>query len=127
MNADDGIVWFLRGQERDLGGVVVVTLEGRVSNATAPDLARLLARREGHGLRGLVLDLSGVDYINGAGLKVLAAGASTLDAAGCELIACNPQPVIHTIFDMAGPIPHLTIERSTEAALNRLLPASDQR
>ena len=119
MNADDGIVWFLRASERDLGSAVVLTVEGRVSNATVGDLAGWLKPR-GRGVKGLVLDLSGVDYVNGAGVQALAAAATALRAAGSELIACGLRPVVRTSFDIAGPIPDLTIEPSVDAAVRRL-------
>ncbi len=121
MDGDDGIVWFLRGALQDLESVVVLALEGRVSNATAPDLAGWLAAVRGRRLRGVVVDLSGVDYINGNGLRLLTAAAAELAAANGELVVCGLRPGLQTIFEMAAPIPHLTIESSADAASRRLL------
>ena len=121
MDGDDGIVWFLRGALQDLESVVVLALEGRVSNATAPDLAGWLAAVGGRRLRGVVVDLSGVDYINGNGLRLLTAAAAELAAANGELVVCGLCPGLQTIFEMAAPIPHLTIESSADAASRRLL------
>lgn len=121
MDGDDGIVWFLRAAQRDLGSVVVLAIEGRVSTATAPDLAGWLAAIKGRPLRGVVIDLSGVDYINGAGLRLLTATATDLAAANVELVVCGLRPGLQTIFDMAAPIAHLTIEVSADVASRRLL------
>ena len=121
MDGDDGIVWFLRAAQRDLGSVVVLAIEGRVSTATAPDLAGWLAAIKGRPLRGVVIDLSGVDYINGAGLRLLTATATELAAANVELVVCGLRPGLQTIFDMAAPIAHLTIEASADVASRRLL------
>ena len=121
MDGDDGIVWFLRATQEDLESVVVLALEGRVSNATAPDLAGWLAAVKGRRLRGVVVDLSGVDYINGTGLRLLTAAAAELAAANNELVVCGLRPGLQTIFDMAAPIPHLTIESSADVASRRLL------
>jgi anti-anti-sigma factor len=121
MNGDDGIVWFLRASQQDLESVVVLVMEGRVSNATAPDLAGWLAAVRHRQLRGVVVDLAGVDYINGTGLRLLASAAAELAAANGELVVCGLRPGIQTIFDMAAPIPHLTIEPSADIAARRLL------
>jgi stage II sporulation protein AA (anti-sigma F factor antagonist) len=121
MDGDDGIVWFLRAARQDLGSVVILAIEGRVSNATAPDLAGRLAAIRGRPLRGVVIDLSGVDYINGTGLRLLATAATELAAANAELVVCGLRPGLRTIFDMAAPLPNLTIELSADAASRRLL------
>jgi len=121
MDGDDGIVWFLRATQEDLESVVVLALEGRVSNATVPELARWLAAVKGRRLRGLVVDLSGVDYINGTGLRLLTATAAEFATARVEMVVCGLRPGLQTIFDMAAPIPHLTIEPSADAASRRLL------
>ena len=121
MDGDDGIVWFLRATQQDLESVVVLALEGRVSNATVPDLTGWLNAVKSRRLRGVVVDLSGVDYINGTGLRLLTAAAADLAGADGELVVCGLRPALQTIFDMAAPIPHLTIESSADAASRRLL------
>jgi anti-anti-sigma factor len=121
MDGDDGIVWFLRASQQDLGAVVVLAVEGRVSNASARDLAGWLAAIRHRGPRGLVVDLSGVDYINGTGLQLLTATGAELAAANAELVVCGLSPGMQAIFDMAAPLPHLTIEPSADAATRRLL------
>ena len=121
MDGDDGIVWFLRATQQDLDSVVVLALEGRVSNATARDLGGWLDAIKGRPLRGVVIDLSGVDYMNGTGLRLLAAIAAELATANRELVVCGLGSGLKTIFDMAGSIPHLTIEPTADAASRRLL------
>jgi stage II sporulation protein AA (anti-sigma F factor antagonist) len=124
MDGDDGIVWYLRASEQDLGSVVVLTLEGRVSSATTADLAGWLDAQAAGGRRGVVVDMSGVDYINGTGLRLLASAAAELATANSEMVVCGLRPVIRTVFDLAAPIPHLTIEPSADLALRRLLPST---
>ncbi len=121
MSTDDGIVWYLKRTEEDLGPVVVMTVEGRVSSTSALDLAHWLDAVDPQRHRAVVLDLSAVDYINGAGLRVLETAAHRLGSAGGELIVTGLQPVIRTTFDLSGPVPHLTIEPSAGAAVARRL------
>jgi anti-anti-sigma factor len=121
MPVDDGVLWFLRTSAEELGPVLLLRVEGRVSSATVPGLAAALARPDPGHLRGVVVDLSGVDYINGAGLQAIQAAAARLAASSCELVVCGLRPVIQTAFDLAGSIPHLSIEPAPEAAVRRLL------
>jgi anti-anti-sigma factor len=118
--AEGGIVWYLRTSEEDLGPVRLVVVEGRVSSATAAELARVLAGQIADGPRSVVIDLTGVDYINGAGLRAFETTATSLAGSGGELIVCGLQPPVQVAFDLAGAIPNLTIALSRDAALQRL-------
>ena len=119
MGGDTGIVWFLRSSEEDRGNVRLVSLEGRVSHATASGLTRALAGSQEEGRRAVVVDLSGVDYINGAGLQVFETAAARLSALDSELVICGLRPAVQAVFDLAGSIPNLTTEPSRVAALRR--------
>ena len=115
-----GIVWCLRTFEEDCGAVRLIVVEGRVSSATAAELARVLTAQLRDGLRTLVIDLTGVDYINGAGLRAFETAAASLAGSGGELVVCGLQPPVQVAFDLAGAIPNLTIAPSRDAALQRL-------
>jgi anti-anti-sigma factor len=119
MGAGEGVVWFLRTSDENLGPVRLVVVEGRVSSATAAELSRVLAGRA-DGPRKLLVDLTGVDYINGAGLRAFETAAAALDKSGGELVVCGLQPPVQVAFDLAGAIPNLTIAPSPDAALLRL-------
>jgi len=120
MGRHDDIVWYLNAAEDDLGPVLVLVLEGRLSTATIPPIAGRLAQAAER-WRAVVVDLTGVDYINGAAVRAFESAAKALGAAGGELVACGLRPVIRAAFELAGPIPHLTIEASSQAAVDRLL------
>ena len=117
MSGESGVVWFLRTSGQQLGPVRVVTVEGRVSHATAPDLAQALAHSQASGLQAIVVDLSGVDYINGAGLRVFQKTAALLNQVNVDLLVCGLQPAVQAAFDLAGVIPNLAVAASRDAAL----------
>ena len=121
MTGDEASVWYLRMAEEDLGSVHVLVVEGRVSNATAGQLSERLMRPDSSRPRGLIVDLSNLEYINSVGLRVLEAAAARLHAAHCELVVCGLRPIVRTAFELAGSIAHLTIEPSRDAAVRRLL------
>ena len=77
MTDEDGTVWHLHVTEENIGEVLVLVVAGRISNATAGDLGRALARPDNSRLRGIIVDLSAVDYVNSAGLQQLEAAVAT--------------------------------------------------
>jgi anti-anti-sigma factor len=117
---EDATVWHLHVTEKNVGEVLVLVVAGRVSKATAGDLGRALAHPDINRLRGVIVDLSDVDYVNSAGLQQFEAAAKQMHKAHCELVVCGLRPVVNTVFQLAGPIAHLTIESSREAAIARL-------
>jgi anti-anti-sigma factor len=120
VSGNDGIVWYLRIQEEHLGTVLVLRLDGRVSNATSGDLAAALARFCTPDHRAVALDLSGVDYVNGEGLRIIEAAAAGHRARQGEVVVFGLTPIVRTAFDLAGATAQLSIEPSREAALRRL-------
>ena len=119
MGAGEGIVWYLRTSEEDLGPVHLVAVEGRISSATAAELGRVLIGPVADGRRAVVVDLSGVDYINGAGLRVFETAAARVSGSNGELVVCGLQPPVQAAFRLAGSVPHLTTVESREEALRR--------
>ena len=119
MSGETGVVWFLRASEQEVGAVRLITVDGRVSHSTAEELGRVLACQDGHGLRGVVVDLSGVDYINGAGLREFEKAAARLSEANIALVVYGLRPAVQAAFNFAGAIPNLAVAESRDVALVR--------
>jgi anti-anti-sigma factor len=120
MEAGQGIVWYLRISQEDVEGASLLVVEGRVSNAAADELSRALTRQIGGGARSLIIDMTGVDYINGAGLRAFETAAGSLNGSSRELVLFGLQPPVQAAFELAGAIPHLVTAPSREAAYQRL-------
>jgi len=120
VSGNDGTVWYLRIQEDDLGDAVLLRLEGRVYNATSRDFAHALDRSRAAHRRGVLLDLSAIDYINGQGLTLVKEMAERLRAESRELVVFGLCPVVETAFDLSGALTHVTVERSRDTALKRV-------
>ena len=97
----------------------LLAASGRLSSATAPDLARVLAQTLDQGRSMVALDLEDVDYINSAGLRVLESSAQKLKAANGELILCGLASPVKLAFDVAGPL-GVAFESSRDRAIERL-------
>jgi anti-anti-sigma factor len=84
--------------------VVVLAPIGRVDHATAEALKAALAphlARCAQGQDHLVLDLSGVDYISSAGLRVLMLAAKQAKAQGGFLAVAAVQSTVQEILEIS--------------------------
>ena len=87
-----------------IADVIVITVAGRVDHANA-DLFRAalwphLASCTGGGDR-LVLDLSGLEYISSAGLRVLMLASRDVKTRDGRLVVCGLQPIVKEIFEIS--------------------------
>lgn len=119
MSGND-VVWYLRLAEEDVGPIRILTAEGRIFGSTAGALEARLTGAELRGRRALIVDLTGVDYINSRGLEILTDAAGRAVSTRCELIVCGLSAGVRTVFDLSGASAALIIEPSREAALRRI-------
>jgi anti-anti-sigma factor len=73
----------------DFAGAQV--LEGALAPALAPDGP----------VRGIVIDLAGVDYISSVGLRVLMVAAKAMRARKASIAVASLQPVVAEIFEIS--------------------------
>jgi anti-anti-sigma factor len=111
-------VWYLRVDEERTGSVVVLTLSGRVSHQTSPQLGTALSEAL-DSLGGVVVDLSGVDYISSAGLKAIQHASKRMAERDRVFVVCGLREVLNVAFTLAGLAATLAIEPSRELAVAR--------
>ncbi len=85
-----------------VGTVIVVSLNGSMDLASAPSLRAELEQRLTHASPKLVIDLSGVDYIDSYGLGVLVEAMKRARRAAGELRLCAPRPEVRSLLDVTG-------------------------
>jgi anti-sigma B factor antagonist len=83
-------------------GVAVLTVTGRVGSEGAPQLGSELRRLIDAGHQRLRVDLAGVDYMNSAGLEVVAAAAQQLTGTGGALALSGLREPVRLALAMAG-------------------------
>jgi anti-anti-sigma factor len=115
----DAVVWYLRVDQEQADGIEVLTVRGRISSLTTPDLEKALASACGSAARGLVLDLSGVDYISSNGIRAVQNVSWVLEQANRRLVLCGLRDAVSVAFTLAGLQNILSIEPSREAAVAR--------
>lgn len=90
------------------GNKLTVAVEGRLDTTTAPELENSL-KESLDGVTELVIDLTDLEYISSAGLRVLLASQKIMMKQG-KMIVTNPNDVINEIFEVTGFRDILTIE-----------------
>lgn len=87
---------------RDQKGITVFTLEGRVDSSGAAEMDSVLQSAAAEGKRKMVLDMSGVTYINSAGLRTLADILTQNRANGGDLRLVALSPKVERVFKIIG-------------------------
>jgi anti-sigma B factor antagonist len=91
-------------QQARIEDVVVITVFGRVDHSNADNFRAALwphlASCTGGGDR-LVLDLSGLEYISSAGLRVLMLASRDVKGRDGRLVVCGLQPIVKEIFEIS--------------------------
>jgi anti-anti-sigma factor len=83
-----------------IDGASVVTAKGELDMATAPQIEEALIAAEQENGTGVVLDLSGVEFIDSSALRVLILSTERLNARGDDLhVVCQEGP-IRRLFEL---------------------------
>lgn len=86
------------------GDATVVAVRGRIDHINAAAfhgaLAPLLAECRSGGI-AIVLDLSGLEYISSAGLRIFMMAAKQVRAQGGRIAVAQMQPLVREIFEIS--------------------------
>ena len=101
-------------------GFLVLGLEGRLDAVSSKMFEeKVLALVDG-GERRIVIDLSRLDYVSSAGLRVFLVVSKRLTAAGGKVVLCSLQEPVKQVFDIVGFYSIFSILNSKDEALNSL-------
>lgn len=84
------------------GPVLVVVLTGQLDVAGAPRLRSTLRRGEQGGIAEVVVDLARLDFVDAAGLGVLAGASRRLQAAGVQMSLASPRCSTVRVLRLVG-------------------------
>lgn len=88
-------------EQTQSGAVTIVTVAGRLDGTTARQLEDGLVALIAPGV-GMVLDMSGLDYVSSAGLRVLLKIAKAAKAAKVRLALAGITPPVTKVFEISG-------------------------
>lgn len=84
------------------GETLVVIPNGRLDSNTAPGFERELNGYVARGEKRVVLDMTQLDYISSAGLRVVLMLVKQLKAQNGRALLCGMKPAIKEVFDISG-------------------------
>lgn len=88
----------------------LVTANGRIDSANAAEFGSALEAVTKDGRYKIVLDMSGIEYMSSAGLRVLIATQKECKKLGRgEVVLASLTELIHEAFDLAGFLELFTI------------------
>ena len=106
--------------EEKVDGVTVLVIGGKINTEASEDLLKKMSGLIDNGARHLLLDLSGVDYINSSGLRVLLMAAKDLNDLSGEMVLADVNELIRQILHVSGCTSHIAVYPSKEEALKAL-------
>ena len=89
------------------GNNLTICLEGRLDANAAPELEKEIENIEN--IENIVLDLSELEYISSAGLRIILILQKTMNSQG-SLIIKNANDEVKRVFEVTGFLDILTIE-----------------
>ncbi|MBQ9535983.1 MAG: STAS domain-containing protein [Clostridia bacterium] len=87
---------------------LTVTLGGRLDTTTSPELEKVL-KESLDGVTALVIDMTALEYISSAGLRVLLSAQKLMNKQG-EMKVSHVNETVMEIFEVTGFSDILTIE-----------------
>lgn len=89
-------------QRGDDAGRLLVALSGELDAGSAPQLERFLSDLEAESHAGVILDLSGLSFVDSAGITVLVKAKHEAEAKGRQLVLRGPTPRVQRVFAVIG-------------------------
>ena len=86
--------------ERDFE-LVTLEITGRLDTTTAPNLEAVINELLGD-IKELIFDMSGVEYISSAGIRVLIGAYKKINSSGGKIRIEKANEMVREVFEMTG-------------------------
>jgi anti-anti-sigma factor len=103
--------------QESAGGVLIVKLSGRLDSSTAQAAEDNFTRAIASGVTRIAIDMSGLDYISSAGLRILLVIAKKLQQAKGKVVLFGLVANVREVFSISGFDKIFTIRPNTAEAL----------
>ena len=94
----------------------LVTLAGECDLHTGRQLRDVLTSEVSRGTRRMILELSGLSFMDSTGMQVLLSIRTVLSVRGGTLALVAPQPVVARILELTGADQYIPVYGSLEEA-----------
>jgi|ERR1044071_10034984 anti-anti-sigma factor len=101
-------------------GFLILSLEGRLDANNSKIFEETVLNVIDQGETRFIIDLSQVDYVSSAGLRVFLLASKRLNAARGKIVPCSLQEPVREVFDIVGLYSIFSISKSRDEALQLL-------
>ena len=98
----------MKSIKKENGEALRLALEGRLDTNTAPELEAVL-KGSLEGIKELTIDMTALEYLSSAGLRVLLGAQKSMNKQGSMKVA-NANEMILEVFEITGFSEILTLE-----------------
>ena len=102
------------------GDVLIARPVGRLDSASSSDLERMLTEQLEAGVRRLIFDLSDMDYVSAAGMRVILSTGRQLRAQEGRLALAGLREMVRDVFEISGFLSLFDAASTVDDALARL-------
>lgn len=96
---------------------VAMKATGRMDAVTAPAFEQECLRLREEGNTKVIVDLSGLEYISSAGLRVILGAGKALKKEGGILVFCGMSAMVKEVFEISGFSTIFSVHDTMEEAL----------
>lgn len=97
---------------------VLFTVHGRLDVMTATDFEKECQQAIDDGVKKLVIDLAGLEYISSAGLRGILSSAKKIKAVGGAIQFCGLAGMVEEVFVVSGLGSIFTVTATADEAFN---------
>jgi anti-sigma B factor antagonist len=115
-----GSAQFELAEEQHDADTRVISVSGEIHVTTAPEFSQRLNDAIAAGTRGVVIDMSGVEFIDSTGLSVLLNGLRRVTRADGRLALVVSNPTVLRLFEITRLDSTFDIQPTRGAALERV-------
>jgi anti-sigma B factor antagonist len=121
-----GSAQFELAEEQLNGDTRVISVSGEIHVTTAPEFSQRLNDAIAAGTRGVVIDMSGVEFIDSTGLSVLLNGLRRVTRAEGQMSLVVSNPTVLRLFEITKLDSTFDIQSTREAAIARVQTAGGE-
>lgn len=89
--------------------IKILLVNGRIDAVTAPEMEKVVSNSFTEPNSGCILNLSGVDYMSSAGIRVLVLGSKTAASTGGLFYVSSLQESVRKVLEIVGFLPLLDV------------------
>ncbi|MEO5671740.1 MAG: STAS domain-containing protein [Ramlibacter sp.] len=102
------------------GDVAILRPVGRLDSASSSEAERIVGERLEAGCRRMVFDLSDMDYISSAGLRVILIAGKKLRGQQGKLAIAGMRDTVREVFEMSGFMTLFAVTPDLAAAIEKV-------